>query len=172
MNAIREKYKKYEMRDPRRQEMNQESAALMKEHGVNPAGGCLPLLIQFPFLIAFYTMLGNTTELRHASFFYIHDLSSPDPYHILPILIILSTFSVQRMTPQGGMDPQQQKMMNLMMPVMLGVISWNLSAGLCVYWVVGNVVAMLMQMGLNRTELGRQQREMAAKRARKLASKT
>jgi YidC/Oxa1 family membrane protein insertase len=172
MNAIREKYKKYEMRDPRRQEMNQEIAALMKEHGVNPAGGCLPLLIQFPFLIAFYTMLGNTTELRHAPFFYIQDLSSPDPYHILPVLIILSTFFVQRMTPQGGMDPQQQKMMNLMMPVMLGVISWNLSAGLCVYWVVGNVVAMLMQMGLNRTELGRQQREMAAKRARKLASKT
>jgi YidC/Oxa1 family membrane protein insertase len=69
------------------------------------------------------------------------------------------------------MDPQQQRMMNMMMPVMLGVISWNLSAGLCLYWVVGNIVAMLMQVGLNRTELGRQQREMAAKRARKLASK-
>jgi YidC/Oxa1 family membrane protein insertase len=167
MNAIREKYKKYEMRDPRRQEMNQEIAALMKEHGVNPAGGCLPLLIQFPFLIAFYTMLGNTTELRHAPWFYIQDLSSADPHHIMPVLIILSTFVVQRMTPQGGMDPQQQKMMNLMMPVMLGVISWNLSAGLCLYWVVGNIVAMLMQMGLNRSDLGRQQREMAAKRARK-----
>lgn len=167
MNAIREKYKKYDLRDPRRQEMNQEIAALMKEHGVNPAGGCLPLLIQFPFLIAFYTMLGNTTELRHASWFYIKDLSSADPYHILPILIIFTTFLTQRMTPQGGMDPQQQKMMNLMMPVMLGVISWNLSAGLCLYWVVGNLVAMLMQLALNRTDLGRQQREMAAKRARK-----
>ena len=73
---------------------------------------------------------------------------------------------VQRMTPQGGMDPQQQKMMNLMMPVMLGVISWNLSAGLCLYWVVGNVVAMIMQMALNRTDLGREQKELAAKRAR------
>ena len=76
MQSIRDKYKKYDMRDPRRQEMNQEIAALMKEHGVNPAGGCLPLLIQFPFLIAFYTMLGNTTELRHAPWFYIKDLSS------------------------------------------------------------------------------------------------
>ncbi len=171
MQSIRDKYKKYDMRDPRRQEMNQEIAALMKEHGVNPAGGCLPLLIQFPFLIAFYTMLGNTTELRHAPWFYIKDLSSADPYHILPFLIIISTFMVQRMTPQGGMDPQQQKMMNLMMPVMLGVISWNLSAGLCLYWVVGNVVAMIMQMALNRSDLGRQQREMAAKRARKQQDK-
>jgi YidC/Oxa1 family membrane protein insertase len=171
MQSIRDKYKKYDMRDPRRQEMNQEIAALMKEHGVNPAGGCLPLLIQFPFLIAFYTMLGNLTELRHAHWFYIHDLSSADPYHVLPLLIIVSTFLVQRMTPQGGMDPQQQKMMNMMMPVMLGVISWNLSSGLCLYWVVGNVVAMLMQMGLNRSDLGRQQREMAAKRARKLEKK-
>jgi YidC/Oxa1 family membrane protein insertase len=171
MQSIREKYKKYEMRDPRRQEMNQEIAALMKEHGVNPAGGCLPLLIQFPFLIAFYTMLGNTTELRHATWFYIHDLSSADPLHILPLLIIVSTFMVQRMTPQGGMDPQQQKMMNMMMPVFLGVISWNLSSGLCLYWTVGNIVAMLMQLALNRSDLGRQQREIAAKRARKQASK-
>ncbi len=171
MNSIREKYKKYDMRDPRRQEMNQEIAALMKEHGVNPAGGCLPLLIQFPFLIAFYTMLGNTTELRHATFFYIKDLSSADPLFILPVLIVISTFMVQRMTPQGGMDPQQQKMMNMMMPVMLGFISWRLSAGLCLYWTVGNVVAMLMQMGLNRTELGREQRAMAAKRARKQLDK-
>ena len=171
MQSIRDKYKKYDMRDPRRQEMNQEIAALMKEHGVNPAGGCLPLLIQFPFLIAFYTMLGNTTELRHATWFYIKDLSSADPFHVLPFLIIVSTFMVQRMTPQGGMDPQQQKMMNMMMPVMLGVISWNLSSGLCLYWVVGNVVAMLMQMALNRSDLGRQQREMAAKRARKQQDK-
>lgn len=167
MNSIREKYKKYEMRDPRRAEMNQEIAALMKQEGVNPAGGCLPLLIQFPFLIAFYTMLGNTTELRHASWFYIKDLSAPDPFHILPILIIVTTFVVQKMTPQGGMDPQQQRMMNMMMPLMLGFISWNLSSGLCLYWVVGNLVAMAMQMGLNQTELGREQRAMAAKRAAK-----
>jgi len=172
MQNIRDKYKKYDMRDPRRQQMNQEIAALMKEHGVNPAGGCLPLLIQLPFLWAFYSMLGNLIELRQAHWFYIHDLSSADPLHILPILIVVSTFFVQKMTPQGGMDPQQQRMMNLMMPLMLGFISMNLSAGLCLYWVVGNIVAMLLQLVLNRTDLGRQQREMAAKRARKQALKT
>jgi len=172
MQNIKDKYKKYDLRDPRRQQMNQEIAALMKEHGVNPAGGCLPLVIQLPFLWAFYSMLGNLIELRHAHWFYIHDLSSPDPYKILPILIVISTFFVQRMTPQGGMDPQQQKMMNLMMPLMLGFISMNLSAGLCLYWIVGNIVAMLLQLVLNRTSLGRQQRELVAKRARKQALKS
>ncbi|MGZ4816709.1 MAG: membrane protein insertase YidC, partial [Terriglobales bacterium] len=175
IKAIRDKYGKIPLRDPRRAEANrkiqEETAALMKEHGVNPVGGCLPLLIQLPFLWAFYSMLGNTIELRHAHWFYIHDLAAPDPYHILPVLIVVTTWVVQKMTPQGGMDPQQQKMMNLMMPLMLGFISMNLSAGLCLYWVVGNVVAMLMQVGLNRTDLGREQRELAAKRARKQALK-
>ena len=171
INAIKDKYKKYSMRDPRRQEMNQEIAALMKTEGVNPAGGCLPLLIQFPFLVAFYRLLGNTIELRHASFLYLQDLSSPDPYHIMPVLIIISTFVVQKMTPTGGMDPQQQKVMNLMMPVMLGVISWNLSSGLCIYWVVGNIIAMLMQVVMNRTSMGQEMRQIAEKRARKQALK-
>ena len=175
IKAIREKYSKIPLRDPRRADANrkiqEETAALMKEHGVNPVGGCLPLLIQLPFLWAFYSMLGNTIELRHAHWFYIHDLAAPDPYHILPVLIVVSTWVVQRMTPQGGMDPQQQKMMNVMMPLMLGFISMNLSAGLCLYWVVGNIVAMLMQVGLNRTDLGREQRELAEKRARKQALK-
>ena len=171
INAIKDKYKKYSMRDPRRQEMNQEIAALMKTEGVNPAGGCLPLLIQFPFLVAFYRLLGNTIELRHAPFLYLQDLSAPDPYHIMPVLIILSTFVVQKMTPTGGMDPQQQKVMNLMMPVMLGVISWNLSSGLCLYWVVGNVIAMLMQVVMNRTSMGAEMRQIAEKRARKQALK-
>ena len=175
IKAIKDKYGKIPLRDPRRAEANrkiqEETAALMKEHGVNPVGGCLPLLIQLPFLWAFYSMLGNLIELRHAHWFYIHDLSAPDPYHVLPALIVLSTWVVQKMTPQGGIDPQQQKMMNLMMPLMLGFISINLSSGLCLYWVVGNIVAMLMQVGLNRTELGREQRELAAKRARKQALK-
>ena len=171
INAIKDKYKKYSMRDPRRQEMNQEIAALMKTEGVNPAGGCLPLLIQFPFLVAFYRLLGNTIELRHASFLYLQDLSAPDPYHIMPVLIIISTFVVQKMTPTGGMDPQQQKVMNLMMPVMLGVISWNLSSGLCLYWVVGNIIAMLMQLVMNRTGMGQEMRQIAEKRARKQALK-
>jgi YidC/Oxa1 family membrane protein insertase len=154
------------MRDPRRAEMNQEISALFKREGANPAGGCLPLLIQMPFLFAFYSMLASANELRHAGWLWIHDLSSPDPYYIVPIAIMASTFAMQKMTPQGGMDPAQQKVMTIMMPVMLGVISWTLSAGLGVYWILGNIIGILQQVLLNRTQFGREMRELAEKRAR------
>ena len=85
MNSIKEKYKKYGMRDPRRQEMNTEIGELMKREGVSPVGGCLPLVIQMPFLFAYYSMLGSALDLRHAPWLWIHDLSSADPWHILPI---------------------------------------------------------------------------------------
>ncbi|HET7441493.1 MAG TPA: membrane protein insertase YidC [Terriglobales bacterium] len=167
IKSIQEKYKKYSMRDPRKQEMNQEISALYKKEGVNPVGGCLPLLIQMPFLFAYYAMLGAAIDLRHAQWLWISDLSSPDPWHLLPIGIIISMLFMQRMTPQAGMDPAQQKMMNLMMPVMLGVISWNLAAGLCLYWVEGNLIGIVQQWAINRTELGREMRQMMEKRARK-----
>ncbi len=167
MNSIKEKYKKYTMRDPRRQEMNQEIAALMKQEGVSPIGGCLPMLIQMPFLIAYYRMLGSAIDLRHAHWLWIKDLSAPDPHYILPIAVIVTMLFTQRMTPQAGMDPSQQKMMNVMMPLMLGVISWNLAAGLCLYWAEGQLIAIVQQFIMNRTQLGREMREMMEKRARK-----
>ncbi|MGA2000486.1 MAG: membrane protein insertase YidC [Terriglobales bacterium] len=167
VNAIKKKYEKFSMRDPRKQEMNQEIAALFKREGASPMGGCIPMLIQFPFLVAFYSMLGSAIELRHAQFLWLHDLSSPDPKFILPILIVLSTLAVQKMTPQAGMDPAQQKVMTLMMPVMLGFISWNLPSGLCTYWVMGNVVSIIQQYWMNNTRFGREMRAEAEKRARK-----
>ncbi len=167
MNSIKEKYKKYGMRDPRRQEMNTEIGELMKKEGVSPVGGCLPLVIQMPFLFAYYGMLGSALDLRHASWLWIHDLSSPDPWHILPIGIFITMLFMQRMTPQAGMDPSQQKMMNIMMPVMMGFLSWNFASGLCLYWSEGNFIAIAQQAVMNRTSLGREMREMAAKRARK-----
>jgi len=167
MNSIKEKYKKYGMRDPRRQEMNTEIGELMKQEGVSPVGGCLPLAIQMPFLIAYYSMLGSALDLRHASWLWIHDLSSADPMHILPICIFITMLITQRMTPQAGMDPSQQKMMNVMMPVMMGFLSWNFAAGLCLYWAEGNLIAIAQQAVMNRTSLVREMREMAAKRARK-----
>jgi len=167
MNSIKEKYKKYGMRDPRRQEMNTEIGELMKKEGVSPVGGCLPLVIQMPFLFAYYGMLGSALDLRHASWLWIHDLSSPDPWHILPIGIFLTMLFMQRMTPQAGMDPSQQKMMNVLMPVMMGFLSWNFASGLCLYWSEGNLIAIVQQAVMNRTSLGREMREMAAKRARK-----
>ena len=167
IKAIQEKYKKYSMRDPRKQEMNQEVSALYKAEGVNPVGGCLPMVIQMPFLFAYYSMLGAALDLRQAPWLWIRDLSSPDPWHLLPIGIIITMLLTQRMTPQPGMDPSQQKMMTFMMPLMLGVISWNLAAGLCLYWSEGNLIALAQQSVMNRTSLGREMREIALKRARK-----
>jgi YidC/Oxa1 family membrane protein insertase len=167
IKAIQEKYKKYSLRDPRKAEMNTEISALYKKEGVNPAGGCLPLLIQMPFLIAYYRMLGVAIDLRHAHWLWIHDLAAADPTHILPIAIIVTMLFMQRMTPQAGMDPSQQKMMNIMMPGMMGVISWNLPAGLGLYWSAGQLISIVQQAIMNRTSLGREMREMMEKRARK-----
>jgi YidC/Oxa1 family membrane protein insertase len=167
IKSIQEKYKKYSMRDPRKAAMNEEVAALYKKEGVNPAGGCLPLLIQFPFLIAYYRMLGLALDLRHAHWLWITDLSARDPYFILPILMVASMFAMQRMTPQAGMDPAQQKMMNWMMPLMMGFIFFNLQAGLNLYYAETNLISMAQQSIMNRTKLGREMREMMEKRARK-----
>jgi YidC/Oxa1 family membrane protein insertase len=167
MNVIKEKYKKYGMRDPRKQEMNQEIAALMKKEGASPVGGCLPMLIQMPFLFAYYSMLGAALDLRHAHWLWISDLSSHDPYYILPIGIVITMLFSTKMTPQTGMDPAQQKMMNFMMPVMMGVISFNLASGLCLYWSESTLITIVQQAVMNRTSLGREMREIALKRARK-----
>ncbi len=169
VNAIKKKYEKFSLRDPRRQEMNREIQELFKREHVNPMGGCLPLLIQFPFLVAFYSMLGVAIELRQAPWYWVRDLSAPDPYHALPILIIVTTLLMQKMTPTAGMDPAQQKMMTFIMPVFLGFISWNLAAGLCLYWVVSTLVGILQQEAMNRSRLGREIRAIAEKRARRKA---
>ena len=167
IKSIQEKYKKYSLRDPRKAAMNEEISALYKKEGVNPAGGCLPMLIQFPFLIAYYRMLGVALDLRHAHWLWIGDLSARDPYFILPILMVGSMVLVQRMTPQAGMDPAQQKMLNWMMPLMMGFIFFNLQAGLNLYYAETNLISMLQQSIMNRTHLGREMREMMEKRARK-----
>ena len=167
MKAIQEKYKKYSMRDPRKQEMNKEIADLYKREGVNPVGGCLPMLMQLPFLYAYYRMLSTAIDLRQAHWLWIHDLSSADPWYLLPIIMAGSMFVLQKMTPQGGMDPAQQRMMNIMMPVMMGFFFFKLPAGLNLYYALSNVIMILQTWIMNRTELGREMREIAAKRARK-----
>jgi YidC/Oxa1 family membrane protein insertase len=167
IKSIQEKYKKYSLRDPRKAAMNEEVSALYKKEGVNPAGGCLPTLIQFPFLIAYYRMLGVALDLRHAHWLWISDLSARDPYFLLPILMIISMFAVQRMTPQAGVDPAQQKMLQWMMPLMMGFIFFNLQAGLNLYYAETNLISMAQQAIMNRTKLGREMREMMEKRARK-----
>ncbi len=167
IKAIQEKYKKYSLRDPRKAPMNEEISALYKREGVNPAGGCLPMLIQLPFLYAFYKMLSITLDLRHAHWLWVHDLSAADPIYLLPILMVISSLITSRMTPQAGMDPAQQRMMTVMMPLMMGFIFFRLPAGLNLYYSVSNLMGIAQQSVMNRTSLGREMREMMAKRARK-----
>ena len=167
MKAIQEKYKKYSMRDPRKQDMQKEIGELYKREGVNPVGGCLPMLVQLPFLWAYYRMLPAVIDLRQAHWLWIHDLSIRDPYLILPAIMVVSMFVMQKMTPQVGMDPTQQKMMNIMMPAMMGFIFYNLAAGLNLYYAESNLIMIGQQWVMNRTTLGREMREIAAKRARK-----
>jgi len=167
IKSIQEKYKKYSLRDPRKAAMNEEISALYKKEGVNPAGGCLPLLIQMPFLFAYYRMLGTALDLRHAHWLWVHDLSAADPYFVLPILMVISSLVTQKMTPQAGMDPAQQRMMNVMMPLMMGFIFFRLAAGLNLYYAVVNLIGIAQQSVMNRTKLGQEMREMMEKRARK-----
>jgi len=167
MKAIQEKYKKYSIRDPRKQEMQKEIYALQQKEGASPVMGCLPMLIQLPFLIAYYRMLGTALDLRHAHWLWIHDLSAADPYLMLPIFMIVSMLIMQKMTPQAGMDPAQQRMMNIMMPLMMGFIFFRLPAGLNLYYAEANLISIAQQSVMNRTKLGREMRELMAKRARK-----
>ena len=167
VKAITEKYKRYTLTDPRRAQMQQEMSALYKKEGVNPVGGCFPMLLQLPFLYAFYSVLGNAIDLRQAGWLWIHDLSGADPVHILPIAIMITMYFSQKTMPQGGMEPAQQKMMQVVMPLMLGLISWGLPAGLGIYWAISNILAWIQQIAINRTDFGKQVRKTMEKRATK-----
>jgi YidC/Oxa1 family membrane protein insertase len=167
MEVIKAKYAKYKATDPRKQEMQREIMDLQKAEGVNMFGGCLPMLVQWPLLFGFYRMLGNVIELRQAHWLWLPDLSAPDPWHILPIFVILSMFLTQYLTPSPGMDPAQQKMMAFTMPAVFGFMMWNYGSGLSLYWACGNFISVLQQVVMNRTGLGKEMREIAAKRAAK-----
>jgi YidC/Oxa1 family membrane protein insertase len=171
MDAIKAKYAKFKTTDPRRQEMNKELFDLQKREGVNMFGGCIPMLIQWPLLFAFYRMLSNVIELRQAHWLWLPDLSAPDPLHILPIFFIVSMFLVQWLTPSPGVDPAQQRMMAFTMPAVFGFMTWNIGSGLALYWAGSNILGIVQQVLMNRTKMGREVREIAAKRAAKRAGK-
>ncbi|MGE3177862.1 MAG: membrane protein insertase YidC [Vicinamibacterales bacterium] len=137
--AIQERYAKYKSSDPEKQKMNQELMALYRERGVNPASGCVPMLLTFPVLFAFYALLSTAIELRGAPFVgWIHDLSMPDPYYVTPVLMGLSQIWQTRITPQAGADPAQQKMM-MFMPVLFMFFFLWAPAGVAIYWFVSNI---------------------------------
>jgi YidC/Oxa1 family membrane protein insertase len=167
INHIRSKYRGIKLNDPRMADQQREINEVMKREGVNQMAGCLPMLMQLPILVAFYTMLSVANELRHANWLWVNDLSSRDPLYILPVLITASMFLMQRITPMTGMDPAQAKMMQVMMPLMIGGISFTLPAGLGVYWVTGNLIGFVTQWFMNNTAHAKEVREHLAKRAEK-----
>ncbi|MGH9160507.1 MAG: membrane protein insertase YidC [Vicinamibacteraceae bacterium] len=150
IKAIQERYKQLKVTDPARQKMNTELMNLYREKGVNPASGCVPMVLTFPILFAFYALLSQAIELRGAPFMlWIKDLSVHDPYYVTPLLMGATMILQQRMTPTTGMDPVQQKMMT-MMPVMFTVFFLWVPSGLVVYWLLSNVWTIGQQYLTNK----------------------
>ncbi|PZR74018.1 MAG: hypothetical protein DLM73_09230 [Chthoniobacterales bacterium] len=153
MQALKEKYKD----DPTK--MNQEVMKLYKEHGVNPVGGCLPMMIQIPIFFGLFSMLGQAAELRNASFLWVHDLSQPDtiahipglgwPINILPLIMGATNLWLMRMTPKTG-DSTQQKVM-MFMPLIFLFFCYNFAAALALYYTTQNLFTIL-QLYQNRKQ--------------------
>ncbi|HEU5163322.1 MAG TPA: membrane protein insertase YidC, partial [Thermoanaerobaculia bacterium] len=149
MNAIKERYKKAKTDPEQRQKMNMEMMKLYKDEGINPASGCVPLLLQLPILWGFYTLLSRAIELRGAPWIlWITDLSVKDPYYITPILMTVTMFIQQWMTPTTA-DPAQRKIF-LAMPIVFGWLFKEFPSGLVLYWLVQNILSIIQQWITNR----------------------
>jgi YidC/Oxa1 family membrane protein insertase len=148
LKAIQDRYAGLKMTDPGRQKMQTEIMGLYKEKGVNPASGCVPMLLTLPILFAFYSLLSQSVELRGADFgWWIKDLSERDPLYITPVLMAVTMFWQQKMTPSTA-DPAQRRIM-MMMPLMFGVMFLAAPSGLVLYWFVGNLFAIGQQYFTN-----------------------
>jgi YidC/Oxa1 family membrane protein insertase len=149
MKELQEKMKGLKQSDPRLKELQMDQLRLMKEG--NPLGGCLPLLIQMPFLFALYRAITISLDFRQASFLWIPDLSAAEPYliHILPILMTGTLVVLQLVTPAPSADPLQRKMMAIGMPLIMLYVLWSAPSGLVLYWLVGNIVGFTQQFLIN-----------------------
>ena len=150
MKELQEKIKGMKQNDPRLKELQVEQLRLMKEG--NPLGGCLPLLIQMPFLFALYRAITISLDFRQASFLWLPDLSAPEPYfiHILPILMAATMIVLQLITPAPSADPLQRRMMAVGMPLFMLYVLWSAPSGLLLYWLVGNIVGFAQQFLINK----------------------
>jgi len=147
--AIKARYKKAKSDPEQRQKMNTEMMKLYQQEGINPAGGCLPFVLQIPILWGFYGLLSHAIELRGAPFiFWIHDLSMKDPYYITPILMTATMFIQQAITPSTA-DPAQKKMF-LIMPLVMGWIFKEFPTGLVLYWLMQNLLTIVQQLIMNK----------------------
>lgn len=148
--ALQARYEKFGNDMTKKAEMQKELMALYKKNGHNPMGGCLPMLLQMPVFLAFWSMLNAVFELRHAPFFgWIHDLSVHDPYYIYPVLMGASMFVQQAMTPATG-DPAQRKMMMILMPVMMVVMFAKLPVGVIIYYFASNLIGIAQTWWVKR----------------------
>jgi YidC/Oxa1 family membrane protein insertase len=140
------------MNDPRKAEMNKEVMAVYQREGINPVGGCFQMFLQMPIWFGLNTALRYAIELRHASWLWIHDLSSKDPYYVLPVLVGVTMYLVSKMTPMTTTDPQQAQMMKIM-PITFSVmfVIFPFSSGLALYILTSSLVGILQQWYLNRT---------------------
>jgi len=139
MKAIQDKYKE----DPKR--LQQEMFKLYKEHGVNPLGGCWPMMLPMPVLLALFFVFQNTIELRGQAFLWLPDLARPDPLYIIPLIMGLSMFGLTRMGQRGLPPNPQMKMMMYVMPVMMTVLFLNFASGLNLYYAVSNLASIPQQ---------------------------
>ena len=176
MKALQEKYK------DDKQRLQAETMALYKQHNVNPIAGCLPIFLQMPIWIALYRMLSNAGELYQEPFIggWIDDLTATDPYHVLPIILVVTMFLQARMTPATG-DSRQQKFLQYGMPLMFGVMSFFFPSGLTVYIFTNTVLSALHSIYMNRfdkkslalvAQMKKQQEEQAAAAAKIAAGKS
>ena len=160
MKALQERYK------DDRQALSQAMMELYKREKVNPAAGCLPILIQMPFFLAFYWVLLESVEMRQAPFaLWITDLSSRDPYFILPIIMGGAMLFQQRLNPQMG-DPVQAKVMQIMPIVFTGFFAF-FPSGLVLYWVTNTVLSIVQQWYVNKVV----EKESAARKSSKKKKK-
>lgn len=149
VNAIRDKYKKAKSNPEQRQQMNTEMMKLYQKEGINPMSGCFPMLLQLPILWAFYVLLAHAIELRGAPWiWWIHDLSLKDPYYVTPIVMTITMFVQQWMTPTTA-DPTQRKLF-MIMPIVFGWIFKEFPSGLVLYWLVQNLLTIIQQGIMNR----------------------
>lgn len=160
IETIKARYKGVKLTDPRRNEMTAEIAKLQKDNGINVFGGCIPLLLQMPLLFAFFGMLRKAAALHGAGWLWLHDLSTADPHHILPVLMVAFQLLMQWYTPSPGGDAKQQRIMACLMTIGFGYVSWHYASGLALYALTGSIFSIATQAAIDYSPLGREMREV------------
>ena len=144
MKALQEQY------GSDKQQLQIKMMEMYKQEKINPLGGCLPILVQIPVFIALYWVLLSAVELRHAPWIlWIHDLSAPDPYFVLPVIYAITAYLQVRLSPTPIQDPVQAKVMQIM-PIAFSVMFIFFPSGLVLYWLVNNILSILQQWQIQR----------------------